>query len=102
LHHDGRKLTESMTEDFQRLAGCVWHTMKKTEDIMVRFLKERGIPVTRENYLGVMYLSQPPDEPGAEVEAELPEELQCDAGDFRPLLTESGLQLLRDLRLKQQ
>jgi len=35
-----------------------------------------GIPVTRENYLNLVYLGRPPEELSAEEECELPEELQ--------------------------
>jgi hypothetical protein len=41
-------------------------------------MKRRGIPETRENYLALAYLSNPPDELSAEQELELPKEFQIE------------------------
>ena len=46
-------------------------------DGTVRRLQELGIPVTRENYLRLAFMGNPPEEPlDGEVEDMLPEELQ--------------------------
>jgi hypothetical protein len=45
-------------------------------DPLVRIMRRHGIPVTRENYLDLAYMGQPPEELGPEEESELPEELQ--------------------------
>jgi hypothetical protein len=45
-------------------------------DGVLALLKRHGIPVTRENYLHLAYMGQPPEEWTAEHEAELPMELQ--------------------------
>jgi hypothetical protein len=52
---------------------------KGISDSTVAWLKEHGIPVTRENYLRLQFLGNPPDEPlDGEIEAELPRFLQLD------------------------
>jgi hypothetical protein len=58
--------------------------------------------VTRENYWAVLLLGRLAEEPGVEAKTELPEKSLRDGGDFRPLLTESDLQLLRDLGFKRR
>jgi hypothetical protein len=45
-------------------------------DEIVEYLKQHNIPVTRENYLDIAYMGNPPDVLDAEEEADLPEELQ--------------------------
>jgi hypothetical protein len=45
-------------------------------DPAVEYLDKHGVPITRENYLNVAYLGDPPKELGAEQEAALPEELR--------------------------
>jgi hypothetical protein len=42
-------------------------------DAVVRLMEKANIPLTRENYLMVAYLGNPPEVLGAEEEAELPE-----------------------------
>jgi hypothetical protein len=44
--------------------------------IVLDYTKKHNIPLTRENYLAIAYLGDPPDELGAEEEAEIPEENQ--------------------------
>jgi len=52
---------------------------KRNKDNTVEWLKEHGIAVTRENYLRLQFLGNPPDEPlDGELEAELPRFLQLD------------------------
>lgn len=47
------------------------------DDCVVQWLREAGIPLTRRNYLNAAYLGTPPPEPlDAEIEAELPEQIQ--------------------------
>jgi hypothetical protein len=51
--------------------------MNKQPDGTLMLLKRMGLPVTRENYLRVAFMGNPPEEPlDGEIEAELPEELQ--------------------------
>jgi hypothetical protein len=45
-----------------------------TFDLTMEFMREHGLPLTRENYLLVAYLGNPPKEL-AETEAEIPREL---------------------------
>ena len=45
-------------------------------DGVLRFMKQHDIPLTRENYMDVAYLGNPPKELSAEEEAELPEQFQ--------------------------
>jgi hypothetical protein len=47
-----------------------------SEDYVTQWLRKKGIPVTRKNWLNVAYMGAPPAELSAEEEAELPEELQ--------------------------
>lgn len=42
-------------------------------DDLTRWMQERGIPLTRENYLEIAYFGEAPDPLPAELEAELPE-----------------------------
>jgi hypothetical protein len=44
-------------------------------DIVLEHMKKHNIPLTRENYLALAYLGDPPDELGAEEEAEIPDEV---------------------------
>jgi len=48
-------------------------------DHVLEYMKKRGIPITRENYLFWNFLGDPPDELDAELEAELPEEIKLPA-----------------------
>lgn len=43
---------------------------------VLEYMKEQGIPLTRENYLNEAYMGEPPVELGPEEEVELPEEFQ--------------------------
>jgi len=43
-------------------------------------LKKYGIPVTRENYLDLVYLGEPPETLTAEEELEMPEALRSKNG----------------------
>jgi hypothetical protein len=45
-------------------------------DVVLEKMKALGLPMTRENYLYLAYLGNPPDELGPEEEAELPEQFQ--------------------------
>lgn len=45
-------------------------------DHVLEYMRENGIPLTRENYLNEAYMGEPPEELGPEEEAELPEEFQ--------------------------
>ena len=46
------------------------------EDGYIRMLKRNNIPVTRENYLGLVYPDGVPEDFGAELEMELPEQFR--------------------------
>jgi hypothetical protein len=45
-------------------------------DPVIELTRKAGIPITREEYIYTAYMGQPPEEWTAELEAELPEELQ--------------------------
>ncbi len=49
---------------------------KRNTDSIIEFLKSIGGPITRERYLGMAYPNGVPDDWGAELEMELPEELR--------------------------
>jgi hypothetical protein len=36
---------------------------------------EKGVPLTRDNYLAIAYFGNPPDEIGGEIEASIPREI---------------------------
>jgi hypothetical protein len=42
------------------------------EDSITKLMTRLGIPATRENYLNLAYLGDPPDEIDPEIEAEIP------------------------------
>jgi hypothetical protein len=48
-------------------------------DIVLDKMKQSKIPMTRENYLELAYLGNPPEKLDAEQEAELPEQFQISA-----------------------
>jgi hypothetical protein len=52
------------------------HQTGTEDDGVLRIMREAGIPVTRENYLHIAYFSEIPDPWGAELEVNLPVELQ--------------------------
>jgi hypothetical protein len=47
-------------------------------DANLDMMKRHGIPETRENYLALAYVGEPPDELSAEQELELPRQFQLD------------------------
>ena len=51
-------------------------TQSGSTDFVLEYMKEHGIPLTRENYLNEAYMGEPPEELGPELEAELPEQFQ--------------------------
>jgi hypothetical protein len=59
--------------------GC-WETIYEFvfSGPLIEYMKEHDIPVTRENYLSLAYLGNPPAELGNELEAEFPSELQTE------------------------
>jgi hypothetical protein len=46
-----------------------------TDDIVLQWMIEKGVPLTRQNYLDMAYLGNPPDEIGGEIEASIPKEI---------------------------
>lgn len=46
------------------------------EDAVLEFMKQNGIPMTREDYLEIAYMGNPPAELDAEEEAQLPEQFR--------------------------
>ena len=46
-----------------------------TNDIVLQRMKEYNIPLTRQNYLDVAYMGNPPEEIGGEIEASIPWEI---------------------------
>jgi hypothetical protein len=74
--------------DFLRRAGVVSETsleeavrVLKTNNNVLRYMINKKIPLTRDNYLSFAYFGDPPDELSAEEEAELPEFFQLDPGE---------------------
>ena len=51
-------------------------TQLESDNFVIQAMKLYGIPITRENYIKLAYIGEPPEEWGAELEAELPEALQ--------------------------
>ena len=47
-----------------------------TDDIVLRRMIEKGVPLTRANYLDMAYMGNPPDEIGGEIEASIPWEIK--------------------------
>jgi hypothetical protein len=45
-------------------------------DHVLEYMKKNNLPLTREKYLEMAYLGNPPEELGPEEEAELPREFQ--------------------------
>ncbi len=46
-----------------------------SEDIVLEAMKKHNIPLTRQNYLDIAYMGNPPDEIGGEIEASVPKEI---------------------------
>jgi len=49
-------------------------------NLTLELMKKRNIPLTRQNYLDIEYMGNPPEEIGGEIEAEIPQEIR-DAED---------------------
>jgi hypothetical protein len=47
-----------------------------TDDMVLRLMVEKGVPLTRQNYLDIAYWGNPPEEIGGEIEAEIPWEIK--------------------------
>jgi hypothetical protein len=45
-------------------------------NLTLELMKKRNIPLTRQNYLHVEYMGNPPEEIGGEIEAEIPWEIK--------------------------
>lgn len=45
-------------------------------DHVLEYMKKHGVPLTRDNYLAVAYMGNPPEELDAEEEAALPAQIQ--------------------------
>jgi hypothetical protein len=43
--------------------------------MVLRLMVEKGVPLTRENYLYIAYMGDVPDEIGGEIEASIPKEI---------------------------
>lgn len=48
-------------------------------DYVLEYMKQHNIPLTRENYLEINYMGNPPDPMPAELEAEIPDEVKGDS-----------------------
>ena len=46
-----------------------------TDDMVLRLMIEKGVPLTRQNYLDIAYMGAPPEEIGGEIEASIPKEI---------------------------
>jgi hypothetical protein len=84
IHHDVSTQTcphLNLTKN-AKCEGC-WETIYEfvSSDPLVEYMKKHDIPVTRENYLSLAYLGNPPAELGPELEAELPSELTDEEDD---------------------
>jgi hypothetical protein len=44
--------------------------------MVLRLMVEKGVPLTRENYLYIAYMGDVPEEIGGEIEAEIPWEIK--------------------------
>ena len=62
-----------------KLVKWIWENFV-TDDMVLRLMIEKGVPLTRENYLQIAYMGAPPDEIGGEIEASIPWEIKH-AGD---------------------
>lgn len=47
-----------------------------SDDIVLEAMKQNNIPLTRQNYLDIAYMGNPPEEIGGEIEAEIPWEIK--------------------------
>ena len=47
-----------------------------TDDMVLRLMIEKSVPLTRDNYLQLAYMGAPPDEIGGEIEASIPWEIK--------------------------
>ena len=45
-------------------------------NLTLELMKKLKVPLTRENYLHIEYMGNPPDEIGGEIEAEIPWEIK--------------------------
>jgi hypothetical protein len=70
------KLRQQLNDGSRKLMREAGIPLIPMDDVVLELLHELKMPVTRENYLKIAYLGDPPEEWGAELEAELPEELR--------------------------
>lgn len=47
----------------------------------LQYLKDKGIPITRDNYLNIAYFGNPPEKLSSEEESMLPEEVQQETNE---------------------
>jgi|HubBroStandDraft_4_1064222.scaffolds.fasta_scaffold1488032_1 hypothetical protein len=64
------------------------------KDYVLEMMKEEKLPMTREQYLALAYMGNPPEPLSAEEEAELPEQFQLDEDDEDE--NEAGLNALAE------
>lgn len=60
-----------------------------TDDCVLAWMIENGVPLTRENYLHIAFMGSPPEEIGGEIEAQIPWEIKH-AGDIA-LMAQMGV-----------
>lgn len=60
------------------------------------YLKKNKIPLTRQNYLEIAYMGDPPEKLGAEEEADIPPEISGASGStsLKPAEASSGQDIL--------
>jgi hypothetical protein len=46
------------------------------QNLTLELMKKHGVPLTRQNYLHIEYMGNPPEEIGGEIEAEIPWEIK--------------------------
>jgi hypothetical protein len=52
-----------------------------SDDCVLQYMREAGIPLTRQNWIDISYPGSPPKERGAELESEVPKFLQRDVAE---------------------
>jgi hypothetical protein len=75
-HHGWSTSEDEIAQPTSIIMGKNLRGLPRLEDDLVAFMRKCGIEVTRENYIELAYCGEVPDPWPAELEANLPAELQ--------------------------
>jgi len=103
LLRDVQQQTPQEKAEFRKQLKKAFKPPKPPEDGTLALLRKHHIPVTRENYLRLAFLGNPPDELDGELEAELENLSATFARAARTLrLTKADKKMLREMGIRRR